>query len=318
LRAGLSRFLRLPSHYFETKALSRFFRKERVRAVLAEYGPTGVALMDACVEARVPLIVHFHGYDAYREDVVGPMTQRYRRMFDAAAAIIAVSRDMQRQLVSLGAPAEKIFYCPCGADTSLFCGADPESAPPTFVAVGRFVDKKAPHLTLLAFRKVLDACPEARLIMFGDGILWEACKQMSRVLAISDVVDFLGARPHGQVAAAMLSARAFVQHSVRTSYGDSEGTPVGVLEASAAGLPVVTTKHAGINDVILHGQTGFLVEEGDVEGMAEHMVRLARDPLLAATMGKRGRERICAEFSMEKSIQRLWRIIEAAIASAQP
>ena len=95
-----------------------------------------------------------------------------------------------------------------------------------------------------------------------------------------------------------------------------DGTPVAVLEASATGLPVVATRHAGIPDVVLDGETGLLVDEGDVEGMAAQMIRLADDPELAARLGRAGRQRVCAEFSMEKSIAGLWSIIEGAIHNA--
>ena len=86
-----------------------------------------------------------------------------------------------------------------------------------------------------------------------------------------------------------------------------------MLKAGAAGLPVVATRHGGIADVVVDGETGFLVDEGDIDGMADRMLELAQDPELAAYMGRRARERICAEFSIEKSIGRLWEIIKSAI-----
>jgi colanic acid/amylovoran biosynthesis glycosyltransferase len=312
-RSILRRLLRLPPQHFQTKSVRRFLETNKVDAVLTEYGPTGVAVMDVCLAADVPLIVHFHGYDAYERETLGQYSLAYQRMFTKAGALIAVSRDMEQQLLALGAPREKLFYNPCGVDTALFLGANPSSAPPVFVAVGRFVDKKAPHLTLLAFKQALESCPEARLMMIGDGNLWEACKQLAKTLRLSASVEFLGPRPHMEVAATMRQARAFVQHSLRTSYGDLEGMPVAMLEAGATGLPVVATRHAGIRDAVIEGETGFLVDEGDVEGMAACMIRLAKDPTLAAKLGSAARERICVEFPMEKSINNLWRIIERAI-----
>ena len=313
-RALLRRAMRLPPGYFEKVALKRFFRRSNTEAVLAEYGPTGVAIMDVCNEAGIPLIVHFHGYDAYDEGVLQNEGRQYPELFKKATAIIAVSRDMERHLMSLGAPREKLFYIPCGADTSLFWGADPRHAPPVFVSASRFVDKKAPHLTILAFQRVHRECPEAQLIMLGNGPLQESCQQVARSLKIEKAVKFQGVRPDiTEVATAMRRGRAFVQHSMRTSYGDSEGTPVAVIEASASGLPVVATRHGGIKEVVIHGKTGFLVEEGDVEGMAEFMIRLARDPELAARLGRAARDHISAEFSIERSIDNLWGIIEEAI-----
>jgi glycosyltransferase involved in cell wall biosynthesis len=92
---------------------------------------------------------------------------------------------------------------------------------------------------------------------------------------------------------------------LRAADGDSEGTPVAVLEASACGLPVVSTRHGGIIDAVIDGTSGFLVEEGDVEAMAEHMLRLVRDPGLAATLGAAGRRHIVDNYSAEKSLSRL-------------
>jgi colanic acid/amylovoran biosynthesis glycosyltransferase len=299
----------LSPQYLQNRALKRFLRTNRVDAVLAEYGPTGASVMDACSAAEVPLIVHFHGFDAYDRVTLEEYSSSYQRMSASAKAIIAVSRDMEQQLLTLGITREKLFYNPYGVDTKLFSGAEPAEAPPVFVAVGRFIDKKAPHLTLLAFKKVVEKFPDAKLKMVGEGDLWESCKQLAKAVDISHAVDFLGARPHVEVASTMRQARAFVQHSIRATYGDSEGTPVGVLEAGAAGLPVVATRHAGIKEALIDDETGLLVEEGDVEGMAAHMMRLAQDPHLASRMGKAGRQRIIEEFSMENSINRLWGII---------
>jgi glycosyltransferase involved in cell wall biosynthesis len=268
--------------------------------------------MDACDKMNVPLIAHFHGYDAYRQKTLQTFGRRYPELFEIADAIVAVSRDMQAQLIKLGAPADKVHYNSCGVEPSVFKGANPLNNPPTFVAVGRFVDKKAPHLTLLAFQATLEKYPEARLVMIGDGPLWEACRQMTMSLGLSSAVELQGVRSQAEVATVMQQARAFVQHSITTHDGDSEGTPVAVLEAGASGLPVVSTRHAGIKDAVIHQKTGLLVEEGDIHTMAEHMIRLAKDPQLAASLGKAGREWVSSEYSMDKSINRLWSIIEAA------
>lgn len=300
-------------NFIDKSVLSRYLKKSRFQAVLAEYGPTGVAVMDACHKAGVPLIVHFHGFDAADHSILEEYSETYQRLFAKAGAIIAVSRDMEKQLLVLGAPADRVYYNPCGVDCSLFSGTKPSLNKPIFLAVGRFVDKKAPYLTLMAFQKVEEAYPQAQLIMVGNGILWEACKQLAEALKISDKVTFSGPLPHIELAAAMRRVRVFVQHSLQTTYGDLEGTPVAVLEAGASALPVVSTRHAGIKDVVIHGETGFLVDEGDIDGMAEYMLMLAKDAHLAETLGQRARENICANFSMEKSIGRLWEIIESLI-----
>jgi glycosyltransferase involved in cell wall biosynthesis len=220
---------------------------------------------------------------------------------------------MKAQLIRLGVPENKVYHNPYGVDMSLFAAAAPADNPPIFLAVGRFVNKKAPYLTLMAFSEVAKCVPEARLTMVGSGELMEPCQRLARVLGIADAVDFRGICSHIEVAALMQASRAFVQHSVQAFNGDSEGTPVAILEASASGLPVISTRHAGIPDVVVDGETGILVDEGDVNGMTRAMVLLAKDSQLASRMGQAARQRIEAYFSMEKSIGNLWVIIDAAI-----
>jgi colanic acid/amylovoran biosynthesis glycosyltransferase len=300
----------------EPSVIGEFLATSGAKVVLAEFGDTGVHMMEACHTAGVPLVVRFGGADAYSET---PKWLAYRRfylpLFKVAPSIVAVSRDMLGQLERLGCPPDKIRYCPSGADTSLFNGATPASAPPVFLAVGRFVEKKAPYLTLLAFSTIVQAFAEARLVMAGDGHLLEVCKRLANALRIEDAVVFKGACSHEEVASLMRGARCFVQHSVRAFNGDSEGTPNSVMEAGAAGLPVVATRHAGIADVVVEGETGFLVEEGDVAGMAAQMLRLAHDSDMAGRLGASARERVRRHFSMDKSIADLWAVLSHATDS---
>ncbi len=295
-----------------TQALTNYLLKQRVDVVLAEYGETGSAVLDACIDAGVPLVVHFHGYDAYCTDVVSGEGQGYRELFRNAKAIVAVSRHMERQLESLGAPRSKIFYCPYGIDSSLFGKSQPEAAPSRFLAVGRFVEKKCPYLTILAFQRVHERIPDARLVMIGDGPLLGSCRQMARSLGMSKHIEFPGPCEHKDIAAWMQKSRAFVQHSARASNGDSEGTPLAILEAGTAGLPVVATRHTGIVDAVVEGKTGFLVDEGDIDAMAEHMLSLAQSPELAARMGAAARIHIRENYALEKQIQVLARILASA------
>ena len=127
---------------------------------------------------------------------------------------------------------------------------------------------------------------------------------------IEHAVVLKGAIDHDQVAGLMQESRLFVQHSLVPKSGDSEGTPVGILEAGAAGLPVVSTAHGGIVDAVVHGKTGFLVNEGDIDSMSEYMYELLTNHELAREMGKQAREHISRNYSMEDSIKRLRGIIE--------
>jgi len=106
-------------------------------------------------------------------------------------------------------------------------------------------------------------------------------------------------------------ARAYVQHSVVAGNGDCEGTPNSILEAAASGLPVVSTRHAGIKEAVVHDQTGFLVDEWDEAGMAAAMLRLAEDPALATRMGQAGRKHMEANYAADVRLKALAEILAA-------
>src|SRR5579862_1372750 len=295
-----------------TSTYIKAFRRTGCDAVLVEFGNVAIQAMDACRRLRLPLIVHFHGFDVHSRSMLERYGTRYAELFDQAAALVVVSRTMEEALIALGAPTDKTHYVPNGVDPTQFAGASPAESPPTFVSVGRFVEKKAPQLTIAAFASVWRTHAEARLRMIGDGKLLGACRDLVSGLGLDGAVDFLGTQPHAVVADELRTARAFVQHSLVAFDGDSEGMPVSILEASAAGLPVVSTRHAGITEIVADGETGFLVEEHDVSAMARHMERLVTDPTLAAALGERGKRRIADQFSMEASIARLSEVILSA------
>ena len=301
-----------------SRRLAAFFRRRGVNVVLAEYGTTAVELMDACRWAGVALVAHFHGADAYRKATLREHEKTYPEMFQQAAAVIGVSRAMERQLLQLGAPRERLFYNCYGIDLQAFPSAEPGANEPLFVGVGRFVDKKAPHLTLLAFARALRETPRARLVLIGDGPLWNACRVMVDALGLSESVMLTGRQTPEEISAWMRKARAFVQHSLipeaGEAAGDSEGTPLAVLEAGASGLPVIATRHAGIPDAVADGVSGILCAEKDIVTMAEAIATLAADPVKAAGMGAAGRKRIVEGFSQAHSIGRLNRILESAAA----
>lgn len=290
------------------RRVARVLRRDRIDVVLAEYGDTGAALVEVCRRAGCALVVHFHGFDAHRRDVIAAH-DGYRQVFAQARAVVAVSRTMEQQLLRLGAPREKVFHNACGVDVSQFSGGHPEVSGPRFLAVGRFVNKKAPHVTLEAFRRVLVQRPDAQLTMVGAGPLWESCVGLVKALGLEDRIHLPGVLSPEAVARLMQQSRAFIQHSVTADNGDSEGTPVAVLEAMATGIPVVATAHAGIADVVTHGEQGLLCAEHDVEAMAAHLLTLVDDPELAGRMGRAGRARVEAHHRMERSIEALHAVL---------
>jgi colanic acid/amylovoran biosynthesis glycosyltransferase len=294
----------------------RAFRRSQCQAVLVEFGHIAVQALDACRDVGVPMIVHFHGFDVHSRAMLERYGPRYGELFDYAAALVVVSKPMRDALLALGAPDDKTHYAPYGVDLDRFRPGAPDRAPATFIAVGRFVEKKAPQLTILAFAEVRRRHPEVRLRMIGDGILHQSCVDLVRGLGMEDAVEFLGTQPHRVVAEEMQRARAFVQHSIVAADGNSEGMPCAVLEASASALPVVATRHAGIPEIVIDGVTGFIVDEHDVEAMARQMEHLVVDPQHAAGVGRAARQRIEECFSIESSTARLWEVIRTAIGDS--
>ncbi|MGH8892451.1 MAG: glycosyltransferase [Actinomycetes bacterium] len=290
--------------------------RDRIDVVLAEYGPTAVAAMDSCRRAEVPLLAHFHGFDVSKKSVLEAHRISYKRMFEHVRAIIAVSEFMQRQLVSLGASPSKIEIVPCGVDTTLFSGADPGVSTQRLLMVGRLVDKKQPILVLRAFTAALTHCPDAVLTVIGDGPLRSAVEGAVMDLGIAQSVHLRGACSREDVRAEMLRSRAVVQHSRVAPSGDMEGLPVSLMEAAATGLPVISTMHAGIPEVVLHEKTGLLGAEGDVDAMANSMVRLLEDPTLAARFGASAAQHARFHFDQRVMHGRLRALLGSAAISA--
>lgn len=300
----------------QTVSYLKVFRRYRPQVVVAEFGGAGVRVREACVRSGIPLITIFHGHDVYSKASLHDHLDSYSLLFKDAAALVGVSRSMCSHLVSLKAPVSKVHWCACGVDCNAFHGATPSDAPPDFLSVGRFVEKKAPHFTILAFALVHDLVPESRLFMIGDGPLLSWCRDLAQGLQLDDAVVFLGNCSQSVIQSRMRSVRAFVQHSIIASDGDREGTPVAILEASSSGLPIISTRHEGIRDVVIEGITGLLVNERDVEGMSRQMIELAKSPDLARVMGLAGREYVVNHHSLSTSSNRLWSICQEHITKA--
>lgn len=297
----------------DRRAVKCLIHKYKIDSVLAEYGVSAVSVMDACRDASVPLVAHFHGWDAYSEYQIKLNGDNYKKLFKQASAVIAVSQHMRDQLLKLGANPEKTFYNSCGTEIAATIQANPQKAQKRFLMVGRLTEKKAPFLAILAFSQVLSQHPDARLDIVGDGSLRDPCIQLCKGLSITEQVVFYGVQTHDEVESHLKRARCFIQHSVRAIDGDHEGTPVAVLEAMGVGLPVVATRHGGIMDVVEDGNTGSLVDEFDVSGMAQAMIKYADNPELAQQIGINARKAVLANWTSEKSIERLWNIVEGTV-----
>ena len=292
-------------------------RRYRPDAVQAEFGFEAVRVMEASAWTGIPMLVHFRGSDASSRRRLDVLKERYCRLMSIADGVIVKSRPMADTLMALGAQAESILISPSGANTDLFHGSAPAVAPPVLLAVGRFVAKKGPLHTIRSFsqlcRELGDREPTLALWMVGDGPLLKPAQALVIALGLQDRVQFFGVQPQAKVAELMREVRGFVQHSLVAPDGDSEGNPVAVMEAQLSGLPVVATRHAGIPDVVLEGESGYLVDEGDEAAMAQAMSKLILEPELAATLGECGRRRIKERFTIGHHLNQITELIHQVI-----
>jgi colanic acid/amylovoran biosynthesis glycosyltransferase len=290
--------------------LKQYLKAEKINVVLAEYGTTGAQVFPICKELQIPIIVHFHGYDISKFEVLKYHQESYKEMFDYASFIIAVSNDMAIDLMNAGASAEKIKVTHCGPGEIFFNISPNYDKSNVILAVGRMIDKKAPYYTIISFHKLLQEFPDLKLVMIGSGYLENAMRNLIKALGIEDKVLIKGWIDHENLMEYYQSAFCFVQHSIVAQDGDCEGTPVGILEASASGLPVVSTRHKGIKDVLVHGETGFIVDEHDVKSFTYYLEKIVSDRYLAAKLGGAAKIHIRQNFSMEKHICCLQSLIE--------
>lgn len=246
-------------------SIEQYLIKHKIDAVLCEYGPSGTELMPLCKKLNLPLTVHFHGYDAYRSDVLNSYGQKYLDMFQIAKAVIVSSNDMQQQLLSLKCPLNKLHVLPYGIDVTFFKPNPSKPKKYDFVYCGRFVEKKSPLKIIESFSKLHSKNSAANLVMIGDGELQTDCKNLVSQLHLEDKIHFTGALNPDEVLNIYHESKIFINHSVKTASNDSEGTPLTIIEAMASGLVVLASNHAGIKDVIRDGENGILVPENNWE-----------------------------------------------------
>jgi colanic acid/amylovoran biosynthesis glycosyltransferase len=297
------RYIRRGLSVDDQARLVAFLQEHRPRALMVEFLNHAPSFISAARKAGIPLFAHAHGYEVALMLRDTWEARHARRLFEAAAGIIAPSRFLAERIVTLGCDERKLSVVPCGVDPTKFQPTHRE--PLRLLAVGRLVEKKAPQHTVAAFAKAKVRHPRATLDWVGDGPLRDDCVRLVARLGVAKAIRFLGAQPHETVLDLMGKASVFVQHSVTARNGDTEGLPVAILEAMSCALPVVASRHSGIPEAVVHGKTGLLVPEHDVDGMATAIDALLDDPEHARAMGEAGRRRVLENFTQKLTATRL-------------
>ncbi len=281
--------------------LGRLLRRERVDLVHAhQYTPFFYSLMARFLYRRPAVLFTEHGrhYPDY------PRRKRMlanRLLLQRRDRVVGVGEAVRQALIrNEGLPTERVSVIYNGIDLTRFANGVHErlavrqeigvgAADLVLLQVAR-LDYLKDHATAVRMlERVVPACPGARLVLVGEGPERAKIEELVQARNLAPYVRWLGLR--NDVARLMRVADLFLLTSI------SEGIPLTVIEAMAAGLPVVSTHVGGVAEIVEDGQTGLLAPSGDDAALAERIVRLSADEARRRQMGERGRERARAIFS---------------------
>jgi glycosyltransferase involved in cell wall biosynthesis len=280
----------------------------RPRLVHAHFGRGGALALPIARSLKVPLVVSFYGGDAtknkhYRRHLLPAIFKRRLPALQKEAALfICVSDFIREKLIARGFPGEKLIVHRFGVNLDLPQGADDVGLDRYVLFAGRFVEKKGVLYLIEAMRRLEGEGRDLRLVLIGNGPLADEVKRAAAALKQVEFIDWV---PNSELRRWMRGALALCVPSLQASDGDAEGLPTVVLEAMAAGTPVIGSRHAGIGEAIEHGRTGFLVAAQDPEALAAALRRLSDEPGLRQRLGKNARTVALERFDMVKQSQRL-------------
>lgn len=281
--------------------------KHKITHILMEYGCEGRGIVKLnFLKMHLPIYIHFHGYDASLMLKNKTILDYYKWMGGVVNGIITVSNKMKSKLAATGILEEKMIVIPYGVNIHSLRSSIPAEPPVKLIAVSRLVAKKGIICLLTAFLKAKLLATDIILNIIGEGPLRPEIEEFISTNNLNNSVFLLGALPHEIVKKMMNDSHIFIQHSITDPVtGDAEGLPNTILEASAAGLPIISTFHEGIPDAVDHEKTGFLVKEFDVDKMAEYITSLSLNSSLREKMGDLGREKMTNDFHLKGQIQKL-------------
>ena len=293
------------------RRIETFLREQKVFAILAEFGHLGSSFAPIGARLGIPVFVYFRGFDASKRLSSPLRVLSYKAAIPKLAGYFSVSQSLLDNLAAKGIRHPNSHVIPSGVDTRLFAPGDKD--PDLLLAVGRMIPKKAPLTTIEAFARVAADAPTRRLEMIGDGPLLQDARRFAAERGVGDRIAFLGTQPHAVVREKMASAAIFLQHSVTDAEGNEEGLPIAIQEAMASGAVVISTRHAGIPDAVVEGETGFLVDEGDLDGYAAALRVVLADDALRARLAAAARLRAETVFDTRVLQGRLETIIAAEV-----
>lgn len=280
---------------FHHKAKSS--RPDLVHAHFASGGRTALPLARAL---RVPLVVTLHGADV---TVRGLQPERYKRLGEEASLFVCVSDFIRERALEAGFPSQKLLVHYIGIDRELFSPSPTPETSQGVLFVGRLVEKKGCEYLLRAMQLVQQAHPRCDLTIIGDGPLRPSMEALATELNLR--CQFRGAQSAAIVLESLRRARIVCVPSVTAANGDSEGLPTVVAEALATGVPVVSTKHAGIPEIVIPYLTGILTPERDFGALADALCLLLADNDLWQRLHRAAPQHIEQRFDLKTQTAKL-------------
>ena len=298
------------------------FHTQRYELIHGHFGTSGMYALPYASRYRLPLVVTFHGVDVTVLSSWArflphrwPYTWLAPQLLSRMTLGLCVSHEIRDRLRALGAPADRLVIHRLGIDLDQFTPGPRETQRIEIAMVGRLVEKKGFEYGLQAFARVAHTHTNAALTVIGDGPRRASLEQLARGLDIGGRVTFTGVLPSQEVSERLRRSAILLAPSVTGHDGNREGSPMVVKEASASEVVPVSTFHAGIPEVVEDGATGFLVDEKDVDGLADRLARLLNDPALRARMGRAARAKMQREFDNQTQVAELEALYDRAVAA---
>ena len=261
------------------------------------------------------IVTTFHGIDitnyidSFGKDV-------YEQLFEVGDLFLPVSKLWQKRLIELGCNPEKIIVHHMGIDCQEFTFKPRQintDSKINIVTVARLVEKKGIEYAIRAVAKLTNKYQNLQYTIVGDGDLKESLQKLSLELNIEGIVTFLGWKDRQEVIEILRDASIMLAPSVTSKNGDMEGIPVGLMEAMAMGLLVISTYHSGIPELITDGVSGFLVPERDVDTLAAKLNYSLEHPELWQKIGLVGRQQVEKSYNINQLSDRLEAIYESLL-----
>ena len=291
---------------------------EKVKIIHSHFGNRGYYDLTLAKKLKVPHLISFYGYDAWqlpKMDV--EWITRYKTLFSRGDLFLAEGHFMLNRLCELGCPADKARVLKIGVDLNTIEFIPRQIGKDGLVNIliaGTFTEKKGIPYALEAIGKLKDRFPNIRVVIIGDSSpkIPSSFEEKTRIINIinkygmESIVSMLGYQPYTHLINESKSCHIFLSPSVHAKNGDAEGgCPVIITEMSAAGMPIISTHHCDIPDVVIDGKTGFLAKEKDTDELAAKIEHLIENSNRWREIGEAGRKHVESEFNLFTQVDKL-------------